>query len=169
MQLVYKVILLNKILRNHLLSKNMQWNDAYHSMLPLIISCTGSWKSAWHLLWHLTTESKNIVKLLAISQTIHTVTCCCEDDYFQKEKFKYYYLIVCFTQWTLFFQEVCFLLPICLPCVICRSYMHEIMECCVTSSLALDNWAHKYCQTLGNKPYHSHHVLQGQLFSTGKI
>ena len=30
--------------------------------------------------------SKNIVKLLAISQTIHTV--CCEDDYFPKEKFK---------------------------------------------------------------------------------
>ena len=30
--------------------------------------------------------SKNIVKLLAISQTIHTV--CCGDDYFPKEKFK---------------------------------------------------------------------------------
>ena len=30
--------------------------------------------------------SKNIVKLLAISQTIHTV--CCEDDYFPKGKFK---------------------------------------------------------------------------------
>ena len=29
---------------------------------------------------------KNIVKLLAISQTIHTV--CCEDDYFPKGKFK---------------------------------------------------------------------------------
>ena len=30
--------------------------------------------------------SKNIVKLLAISQTIHTV--CCEDDYFPQGKFK---------------------------------------------------------------------------------
>ena len=40
-----------------------------------------------------TTENKNIVKLFAISQTIHTV--CCEDDYLN-------YLIVCFTQCTLF-------------------------------------------------------------------
>ena len=28
--------------------------------------------------------------------------------------------------------------------------MHEIMEFCVTSSLALDNWKQKYCQTLDN-------------------
>ena len=55
-------------------------------MLPLIISCTRSWNFAWHLLWRSTTESKNIVKLLAISQTIHTV--CCEDDYFPKRKFE---------------------------------------------------------------------------------
>ena len=34
----------------------------------------------------MTTESKNIVKLLAISQTIHTVYC--EDNYFPKGKFK---------------------------------------------------------------------------------
>ena len=58
----------------------------HHSMLPLIISCTRSWNFAWHLLWRSTTESKNIVKLLAISQTIHTV--CCEDDYFPKRKFE---------------------------------------------------------------------------------
>ena len=58
----------------------------HHSMLPLIISCTRSWNFAWHLLWRSTTESKNIVKLLAISQTIHTV--CCEDDYFPKGKFE---------------------------------------------------------------------------------
>ena len=37
--------------------------------------------------------------------------------------------------------------------------MHEILEFCVTSSLALDNWEQKYCQTLGNKPSHSHRVL----------
>ena len=47
--------------------------------------------------------------------------------------------------------------------------MHEIMEFCVTSSLALDNWEQKYCQTLGNKPNHSHRVLRGRLFSKGKI
>ena len=33
------------------------------------------------------------------------------------------YLIVCVTQCTLFFQQLCFLLPICLPCVICGKHM----------------------------------------------
>ena len=55
-------------------------------MLPLIISCTRSWNFWWHFFGRSTTESKNIVKLLAISQTIHTV--CCEGDYFPKAKFK---------------------------------------------------------------------------------
>ena len=32
--------------------------------------------------------------------------------------------------------------------------MQKIMEFCVTSSLTLDNWEQKYCQTLGNKPNH---------------
>ena len=36
--------------------------------------------------WRSTNDSKNIVKLLAISQTIHTV--CCEGGYFPKGKFK---------------------------------------------------------------------------------
>ena len=45
----------------------------HHSMLPLIISCTRTWNFAWHHLRRSTTESKNIVKHLAISQTIHTV------------------------------------------------------------------------------------------------
>ena len=58
----------------------------YHSMLPLINSCTSSWNFAWHLLWRSTTESKNIVKLLAISQTIHTE--CSEEDYFPKGNFE---------------------------------------------------------------------------------
>ena len=58
--------------------------NMHHSMLPLIMSCTRSWNFAWHLLWRSTTD-ENIVKLLAISQTIHTV--CCEDDYFPKGKF----------------------------------------------------------------------------------
>ena len=52
--------------------------------VTLIISCTRSWNFAWHLPWRSTTD-KNIVKLLAISQTIHTV--CCEDDYFPNGKF----------------------------------------------------------------------------------
>ena len=58
----------------------------HHSMLPLIISCTRSLNFGWHLLRRSTTESKSIVKLLAISQTIHIV--CCEDDFFPKGKFK---------------------------------------------------------------------------------
>ena len=43
------------------------------------------------------------------------------------------------------------------------------MEFCMTSSLALHNWEQKYCQTLGNKPNHSHHELQGWYFSKEKI
>ena len=43
---------------------------------------------------------------------------------FQRKNFNY--LIVCFTQCTLFFQYVCFLLPICLPCVICGTYVTRI-------------------------------------------
>ena len=58
----------------------------HHSKLPLIISCTRPWNFALHLLWRSTTENKNIVKLLAVSQTIHTVSC--EDDYFPKGKFE---------------------------------------------------------------------------------
>ena len=58
----------------------------HHSMLPLIILHTRSWNFAWHLPWRATTESKYIVKVLAISQTIYTV--CCEDDYFPNGKFK---------------------------------------------------------------------------------
>ena len=117
MQLVYEVLLLSKILRNHLLSENM-----HHSMLPLIISYTRSLNFGWHLLRRSTTESKSIVKLLAISQTIHIV--CCEDDFFQRENLNY--LMVCFTRYTLFFQKVCFLLQICSPCVFCGTYVTKI-------------------------------------------
>ena len=79
MQFVYEVILPNKVLRNHLLSENMQWNYA------------------------------------SLSVTLN-------------------YL------------------------------MHEIMEFCETSSFALDNWGQERCQTLGNKPNHSHQMCCDSLF-----
>ena len=41
--------------------------------------------------------------------------------------------------------------------------IYEIVEFCVISSLALDNWEQKYCLTLGNRPNHSHRVLRGRL------
>ena len=94
----------------------------HHSMLPLIISCTRSWNFAWHLLWLSTTESKNIIKVSAIRRTIHTL--CWEDDCFPKGKFK------SFNGWFhsvyLVFPKSLFLLPICLPCVICGSYVTKI-------------------------------------------
>ena len=121
--LVYEAILLNKILRNHFLSENMQLNYASFNGLPLIISCTRSWNLAWHLLWRSTTESKNIVKLLAMSQISHTV--CCEDDYFPKGKFKLFNSLF-HSVYLVLFQNVCFLLPICSPCVICGSYATKI-------------------------------------------
>ena len=79
MQLVYEVILLNKILRNHLLFQKYAMKLCIIQRLPLIISCRRSWNFAWQFLWRSTSERKNIVKLLAISQTIYTM--CCEDDY----------------------------------------------------------------------------------------
>ena len=45
-----------------------------------------NWKSCVYNCDDLPSYSKNIIKLLAITQTIHTV--CCEDDYFPKGKFK---------------------------------------------------------------------------------
>ena len=57
-----------------------------HLSMSLIISCKRSWNSIYHLLWCSTTESKNIVKLLAICQTNLTVYC--KNDYFPKGKFK---------------------------------------------------------------------------------
>ena len=91
-------------------------------MLPLIISCSRSWNFSWPHLRRSTTESKNIVKHLAIRQTIHT--CASSKIIFQRENLNY--SIVCFTQCTLFFQNVCFLLSICLPYVICGSYVTKI-------------------------------------------
>ena len=44
-----------------------------------------------------------------------------------------------------------------------------LMEFWITSSLPLNNWEQKHCQTHGNKPNHSHCVLRGWLFSEGKI
>ena len=46
---------------------------------------------------------------------------CYEDNYFPKRKFKLFYS--CFSQCTLFF--LCFLLPICLPWVICGKLCDE--------------------------------------------
>ena len=88
----------------------------------LRVICTRSWNAAWHLLLRSSTESKNIVILLAISQTIHTV--CCEDDYFPKENFKSFNSL--FHSVYPVFPKSWFLLPICLPYVICGSYETKI-------------------------------------------
>ena len=82
---VYQVIFLNKILTNHLLSENMRWNytsfnvTLNYLMHEIMKFCVTSSLA-------LDNWEQNIIKLLAISQTIHTV--CCEDDYFPKGKFK---------------------------------------------------------------------------------
>ena len=148
-------------------------------MLRLIISCTRSWNFAWHL-WCWTTDSKNIVKLLVTSQTIHIL--CCQNDYFVKGKFKLFnnnpfpnslgplfqnevkcsdfdmemifhshQINLIFTREVVHFalfwkwgflelesglfvwhnvpcfsKKIVFLLTICLPCVICGSYVTKI-------------------------------------------
>ena len=63
---------------------------------------------------------------------------------FQRENLNY--LIVCITQCTLFFQYVCFLWPICLPCVICGNVCNE-------TSRPSDN---------GLRNVHKNHVLAKQ-------
>ena len=102
-------------------------------MLPLVISCTRSWNFAWHLLWRSTTESKNIVKLLAISQTIHTV--CCEDDYFPKGKFNLFNTL--FHSVYLVFPKTLFsiadLFAVRYPLVVCNED-----KCCVVTQRAAD-------------------------------
>ena len=65
----------------------------------------------------------------------NTHAVCCEDNYFPREKFKL--LIVCVTRCTLFFQCVCFLLPICLPCISCGTYCNED-KCCVVTHRTAD-------------------------------
>ena len=110
MQLVYEVILLNKILRNHLLSENMQWSYASFNvtlnylMHEIMGICLTSSLALYN--W----EQK-------YCQTLGNII-------FQRENLNY--LIVCFTQFILFFQKVCFLLPICFPCVIWGSYLTKI-------------------------------------------
>lgn len=102
MHLVYEIILLNKMLRYHLLSENLQWNYASFNVninrltsigsnkiiklpkyficglslnaIPLtesipFLSHARSRSFAWDLLWLSTTEGKNIVKFLAVSQS----------------------------------------------------------------------------------------------------
>ena len=86
MQLVHEVILLNKILRSHLLSENMQWNYAsfnvtlnylMHEIMEFCVTSLAldNWEQKYF-------------KLLAISRTIYTV--CCEDDYCPKENLNYF-------------------------------------------------------------------------------
>ena len=80
---VYEVILLDKILRNTsflrvcneiVRSFNVTLNYLMHDYMEYILGDI--------FFGTATTESKNIVKLLAISQTIHTMYC--KDNYFPK-------------------------------------------------------------------------------------
>ena len=51
---------------------------------------------------------------------------CCENNYFPKGKFKLFTSLFHGTQCTLFFQYVCFLLSVCLPCNIFGPYVTRI-------------------------------------------
>ena len=106
----------------------------HRSMLPLIISCARSWNFAWHLLWCPTTD--NIVKLLAISQTIHAV--CYEDDYFPKGRFKLFSNSLFHPVYPVFFQKVCFLLIADLFAVRYLWVVRNEDNCCVVKKRAAD-------------------------------
>ena len=113
MQCVYEVILLYKISRNHLLSENMQWY--YRSFNVTLNYLTRSLTRSLNLRDIFFGARQLRATMLSDSwQWAKPFTpCAARTIIFQRENLTY--LIVCFTQCTLFFQKVCFLLP----CVIC--------------------------------------------------
>ena len=60
--------------------------------------------------------------------------CAARTIIFQRESLNY--VIASFTRCTLPFQNVCFLLPICLPCVSCGTYCNAHKCCVVTHRVA---------------------------------
>ena len=116
MHLVYQVIFLNKILRNHLLSENMQWNYASSSV---ILNLSHAWDHG--ILRHIPFGARQLGAKYC--QTLGNKP---NHSHRVLRGRLFSYLILCFTKCTLFFQKVCFLLPICLPCVICWSYVTKI-------------------------------------------
>ena len=168
MLLVYEIILLNEILRNHLLSENLQWNYASfnvnliylthnHGILPDIFfgSRQLKAKTLGPIIFHrFTFQDKKCRKLeiykfifstqkivlwedmslLAMNSLynekgqwpvpmvrrkgIHAVSW----EVFLRESLNYLW----FHSVYLVFQYVCFLLPICLPCVIYGTYVTRI-------------------------------------------
>ena len=128
MQFVFEDILLNKIIRNHLLSENMH----HLIMLPLlIISCTRSWNFAWHLLWHSTTESKKKNCPTLGNEPNHSLRVLRGQLYLN-------YLIVCFTQCTLFFPKFVFY---CIAELFAVRYLWVVCnedKCCVVTQRTAD-------------------------------
>ena len=122
MQLVNEVILLNKILRNLLLSENMQWNYvSFNVTLNYFMHEITEFCVTYSLAldnW----EQKSCQTLGNKPNHSHRV----QRGRFIFQGKIFHYQIVCFTQCTLFFQNVHFLLPICLPCVISGSYVTKI-------------------------------------------
>ena len=94
MQLVYGVILLSKILRNHLLSKNMQWSYASfnvsfnYPMYGIMEFCVAT--DNWAQKYCQTLGSK----------PNHFTPCAMKTIIFQRENLNY--SIVCFTQYPVF-------------------------------------------------------------------
>ena len=68
-------------------------------------------------------------------QDLRVTPCAARTIISQKESLNY--LIASFTRCTLPFQYICFLLPICLPCVSCGTYCNA-HKCCVVTHRAAD-------------------------------
>ena len=101
-------------------------------------------------------------------------SCAARTIIFQNENLNY--VKVCFTQRTFFFQYDCFLLPICLPCVICATYVTKInavswhIERQTFASLGLFTWlvcVQTYCVPIAtlnqNKPSRFLHLGDAQI------
>ena len=124
-----------------------------YSILPLFISCmvtefcvTSSLAlENWGKKFYQTLGNKPLLAMKGLFNkkgndrylwsVLETLTpCAARTIIFQRKSLKY--LIVCITRCTLFFQCVCFLLLICLPCISCGTYCNEDKCCDVTHRTA---------------------------------
>ena len=112
------------ILRNHLLSENMQCGNyasfnvtLNYLMHEIMKSCMTSSLAFdnWEQKYCQTLGNKPNYSHCAARTII------------------FHFFLVCFPQCTLFFRKVCFLLPICLQCIICGSHVTKD-KCCVVQS-----------------------------------
>ena len=153
------------ILRNHLLSENMQCGNyasfnvtLNYLMHEIMKSCMTSSLAFdnWEQKYCQTLGNKPNYSHCAARTII------------------FHFFLVCFPQCTLFFRKVCFLLPICLQCIICGSHVTKD-KCCVVTKRAEEIrvawivYVRRYCKPIAtlnqNKRTHLLYLGHAQIIS----